>query len=411
MSLPVTEPSLPQRMAWSLVITLAGLLGVALLDKLLVIRLGPDAVAQWAQLQAMTELVNGLLGAGLVPGLMVLAAHAPSRAVAWQLLQAATRLGLWTALPLALALAVLIGLQVLSVADLPEASPLPLLTVLSAWLGCAQLLLAGFWMARGEPGRALALSLVLTLGSVGLALFCPASQLLIVQTLWRLLLAGILLVGVWPFGPGRGTPHPLALRRFLWMGLAIGLLSPLSQLLARELLLDRAGWQAMAGMQGLWRLSGWVLVPLAGMLSLGLLPRWAAAHSAPDHARRVCREGLPVILPGLLLLVFCWTWQPALSRWLLDDAFVVSPVVAAGFLAGDGLRLIAWVFLNGLMAARQTGAVLVTELCSLPLFLVLMALCGTRLDLDLAAGCYVMAYAIYAFSTGFWLLRTTARQA
>jgi O-antigen/teichoic acid export membrane protein len=421
--------------AWSLAITLAGLAGVALLDKLLTVRLGAVAMAQWAQLQSLGELVAGIVGAGLTQGLVVLAAPAGSHALQMRWLWLSVLMGLAITAPLALValLPAVVGAWPAgwSQAALPDVArdwlaghldalsdPALLVAVVmaGAWLGIGQMQLNSLWVARGHLATSFVVGVALTAASLLAGLLAPAADLPLWLSLVRLLLLALLLTLVW-IGAREHVRTPdwrhwarssrTEMARFLWMGVAIGLLTPAGQMLARASVAEAHGWEAVAAMQGLWRMGNWVGGVAAGLLALWLLPRWSRA-GAPPPAARLLRDGLRVVLPAWLCLLALWWWQTPLAGLLFDARFAVAPQVAAGFLLGEAVRALAWIFLFGLMAARRTWAVVLTEFASLPLFATLTWAVPTRGLADVGL-LYLLTYVVYAVSLALCLVRRPRR--
>ena len=412
--------------AWSLAVTLAGLAGVAALDKLLTVRLGAVAMAQWSQLQSLGELVAGVVGAGLTQGLVVVAASAGNHALQMRWLWLSVLMGLATTLPVVL-LAVVPGvagglLQAPTDATLSTRAALPAITFLvghldaladpallvavtlaGAWLGIGQMQLNALWVARGHLATSFVATVILTLASLLAGALAPAAQLPLWLALARALLLAVLLALVWlgvrPYIASADWRHwardrRAELARFMWMGVAIGLLTPTGQMLARASVAAQHGWEAVAAMQGLWRMGGWVGSIAAGLIALWLLPRWSRAGH-PPAARSLLRDGLRVVLPAWLCLLAVWWWQGPLAALMFDAGFAAPPAVAAGFLLGEAIRAFAWIFLFGLMASRRTLAVVLTEFASLPLFAALVWLVPTA-GLGGVGALYALTYCAYA---------------
>lgn len=405
--------------AWSLAITLAGLAGVAALDKLLTVRLGAVALAQWSQLQSLGELVAGVVGAGLTQGLVVLAAPAGNHALQMRWLWLSVLMGLAATLPVAL-LAGVPGLPVGarlagSLDALADPALLAAVTLTGAWLGIGHMQLSALWTARGHLATAFVVTVGLTAASLLAGLLAPAGDLPLWLAGSRALLVAALLALVWagvrphvvaPDWRHWSRAHRAELARFLWMGVAIGVLTPVGQMLARSSVAAQHGWEAVAAMQGLWRMGAWVGSVAAGLMALWLLPRWSRAGH-PPAARTLLRDGMKVVLPAWLCLMAVWWWQAPLATLMFDARFAVPPAVAAGFLFGEAVRAFSWIFLFGLMASRRTLAVVITEFASLPLFATLVWLVPTT-GLAGVGQLYAGTYLAYAASLA---LCFTARKA
>jgi len=401
---------------WSLAITLAGLAGVAALDKLLTVRLGAVAMAQWSQLQSLGELVAGVVGAGLTQGLVVLAAPAGDHALQMRWLWLSVGMGLLVTLPVALLLGApgmpLAGWLAGSLDALADPRLLAAVTLAGAWLGIGQMQLGALWTARGHLATAFVVTFGLTAASLLAGAMAPRDDLPLWLAGSRALLVAALLALVWlgvrphvtsPEWRRWSRAHRTELARFLWMGLAIGVLTPVGQMLARSSVAMQHGWEAVAAMQGLWRMGAWVGSVAAGLMALWLLPRWSRAGH-PPVARTLLRDGLKVVLPAWLCLLALWWWQAPLARLMFDARFAVPPAVAAGFLLGEAVRAFSWMFLFGLMASRRTLAVVLTEFASLPLFAALVTLVPTS-GLAGVGALYALTYVVYASSLALCFVR------
>jgi hypothetical protein len=412
--MPIESAASTRRtVAWSLAVTVAGLAGVTLLDKLLTVRLGAVSFAQWSQLQSLGEVVAGMVGAGLTQGLVVLASPGGSHALQMRWLLLSVQMGLLVTLPVALLLGVFATGGATGMLDaLSQPGLLAAATLAGAWLGIAQLQLNALWVARGHLPTSFAVALGLAAASLLASALAPAGEVPLWLAATRIAAALVLLVLVWLGAREHiasddwrqwSRAHRAELARFLWMGVAIGVLTPAGQMLARASVADAHGWEAVAAMQGLWRMGGWVGSVAAGLMALWLLPRWSRG-GRPADAATLLRDGMRVVLPAWLCLLAVWWWQAPLAALMFDAGFAVPPVVAAGFLIGEGIRAFSWIFLFGLMASRRTLAVVVTELASLPLFAMLVT-CIPTAGLDEVGGLYALTYVAYAGAMALCLAR------
>jgi hypothetical protein len=142
----------------SLSFVLAGLLGRAVTDKLLVAQGGAPAVAGWAQISSVSDIVSGVSLAGIGTALTVLAASKPGHErLAW------LKPALIVSLTLSL-LAAMAGLVFLpGVSLLPGQAGLLPGALLAGWLSVAPGLLVALLIGTGGAGRA---TLLVVLGFV-----------------------------------------------------------------------------------------------------------------------------------------------------------------------------------------------------------------------------------------------------
>lgn len=386
-------------------VVLVGLVGRALIDKLLVLRGGAELVAHWAQLTSLADLVLGVTLAGIGTGLTGRIAALPATRHR-SLLNEALRFGL-----AASALGLLAGAALLATGHLVSLPPatqnlvLPALVV--GWLGVAPGLLSAWLLGRSEPGRATLLSAaMLGLMIAGLALADPGHEmagLLAGQALGGLALTAFLLRGTASWSAAWRQGHEL--RPFIVASLAIGILSPAATAFARQEIANAASWQTAGAVQALWRSSEWITAIAAGVLSAHSLPHLAAATDRGQFIVELRRAAQRVLLPSLLCLALAWLYLPQLLALLYRDDLPVTRADALPFFIGDGLRMTAWIFLFGLFARGAGRAVTLGEFLSLPLFAGLLLLAPVQMELATIGLCWLAAYACYAAFNAWALLR------
>lgn len=392
-------PELNSSLSWikALSLVCVTLCARALLDKLLAWQAGPMLVALWAQYQSLVDLVAGITLVGLGQGLTVYAAR---REHAFGvLLRAGTVWGLL--------LSGLLGLLVLALLPLfsrvfPTSTSLQgewvVLAVAAGWLSVLPGLFLAWWQGRQQRGRmvlVLALSWLPLLAS-GLGLWGAPDlrRLLWVQVSTQaVLLIGMLLLhwhSYWQGGTWRGSPLP----RYLWAGLSVGILSPLSLLWLRAQLAAQLSWDDVAQLQALWRLTEWVTGLVASILFLLYLPRLAQQHSPAEHGAQMRRIWRVVFYPAALVLLLLALLRVPLLTLLYDARFVMPGSAAVLFVLGDCLRIAAWVPLLGLFARERVAAIALGECLSLPLFALLITVVRPA-SLQTTAVLYVLAYLLY----------------
>jgi len=383
-------------------VILAGLAGRAGVDKILALRGGPDMVALWAQLQSVVDLVCGVALAGIGSGLTVLVAQAHADAL--RLLRCSIRPALCTSL--AAALLTLAAAPMLA-GRFAGGEMSADLVALAAAVGCAAVLpglLCAYWLGRHRQDLILLLTLLGIVPLIAVALFSaigafPGNALMVQG---GVALAVTLVLIDWRRGAARpaadvqATDHARRqLFHYLPVGIAIGLLSPASVIVARGLLADSLTLRDAGFVQALWRSSEWVTGGAAGVLSLLFLARLSAAWGSGDFLRELARSGLAVLLPAAVLLLAIYANQRIVLATLYDAQFVVSDRAAALFLLGDWLRIASWVFLFALYAMRRTLLIIVGEVFSLPLYALLLHLYSASMTLELAGLLYFLSYLSY----------------
>ena len=353
-------------------------------------------MALWAQLSSVVELASGVALAGVGTGIAVYVARTSAPARQLELLREALRLGLAVAFPVALGIA-LAGLFAFErLFDEKLSRSLLLLGAAAGWLSVIPGTVNAYWLGQQRRARMLALAVVSALLMLAAAAFAPRAQvlaaLLVAQALPALVVLAVLRGRAVP-GRFRARAHPL--RRYLLPGLAIGLLSPASTLLARWTIGEGLSWHDAGVIQALWRISDWVCAPAAGVLSVYFLPRFAAARASGQLAREMRRAALVVLVPSAALLAALYLARGPLLALLYGPQFAPSAPTVALLYAGGLARIAAWIPLFALYAARRTGAIALGEWLSLPLFAALLLGAGAHLSLELAAAAWLGAYAAY----------------
>jgi hypothetical protein len=406
---------------------LTGVAGRTLLDGLISQRAGSATIAHWAQLNSVVELTAAIACAGLGPGVTVLVSRATSRSEQVAILRDA----LWLALALSALTAVVLGGWLVVGPGLDtEGSPrLVWLALTVGIFASAPALAVQAWQAQGHSFRTWGLTLIgLALGFFLVTqdfvlpapfqlMGTPPGSLLGASLLtslpilfWYLFRplgepSATLRAGLWSmrWGPlwplGRTVRFRTELFSYLPAGLSIGLLSPVSMIVARDQLGGALGWESAATVQAIWRSSEWSAALLSGMLSLYFLPRMSRAAAEPDHRAALRREVGRAIrwlwLPaGGLLLALVLIGPQWLSK-LFSLAVVPTREVLAVFLFAEWIRMGSWVLLQVLFATAAQGAIAAGELLSLPLFAALLWFQAPDLTLRAASLDYLGAYSSY----------------
>ncbi len=386
-------------------IILIDLLGRAGLDKVLALAGGPAMVALWAQLQSVLELVSGVAIAGVVQGLTVLITQVRESRDERSLLQSALKLGLGTSL--AMALVVALAAPALA-AWLTQGRIEPALFLLAAGAGCLTVIpatLSAYWLGKHQQQRMLRLALLV--GTVWLLVAVGAWQGLSLRGLMLLQCSALLIIGsvIWRYirkqsqvvdGLADGTKYFHKLVKFVPVGLAIGIMSPVSMLLIRGLLSGMLSWNDVGFLQALWRSSDWVTATAAGVLSLVFLPRLSSTYGSVRFKGEMMRAGRVVLIPAACLLALIYLNQRAMLATLYDARFAVSNETAALFMLGSWVRIVSWVFLFGLFAAHRTRMIVAGEMLSLPLLALLLWLFADGMTLERAALIYLASYIVYS---------------
>jgi O-antigen/teichoic acid export membrane protein len=267
----------------------------------------------------------------------------------------------------------------------------------------------GYWLGLQRRDLMLWLALGSAILAIGAAIIAPEPYVLACLALSQAVPAAVLLSFISNKGdtPGfRRHSHPL--RRYVLPGLSIGILGPLSLLVARATIGEALSWHDAGVMQALWRLSDWVAAFAAGILSALYLPRFAAHRAAPRLMSELKQAALATLLPSAVVFAALFYLHQPLLAALYDPGFKASDLAAALFFAGSLLRVASWIPLYALYANRSTAAITIGELLSLPLFAVLLLAARAGLTLELAGAFWAFSYAAYC-GFNFWALRRALR--
>jgi PST family polysaccharide transporter len=399
-------------------IILVDLLGRAGLDKVLALSGGPTMVALWAQLQSVVELVSAVTMAGVLQGLTVLVTQVNTARDERSLLRDALKLGLGTSL----AVALIVALASPELAAWLTRGRIGMgLFVLAALAGCISVVpatLNAYWLGKHQQQRMLGLallaSLILLLVAGGAWFGISLRGLIWVQTL----LLAFFGLAIWHYLRKLSRPkeqHELGreyfrkLIKFVPVGLAIGIMSPVSMLLVRGMLSDSISWNDVGFLQALWRSTEWVTATAAGVLSLIFLPRFSSTYGTARFKREMLRAGVMVLIPAACLLLLIYFNQRTLLAMLYDTRFVVSDQTAALIMLGSWIRIASWLFLFGLFSAHRTGLIIAGEILSLPLYALLLWLFADGMTLERTAWLYFASYLVYLVFNAAALLYSSRR--
>jgi PST family polysaccharide transporter len=386
------------------VIILIDLLGRAGLDKVLALAGGPVMVGLWAQLQSVVELVSAVTMAGVLQGLTVLITQMSASRDERSLLRGALKLGLGTSLAVALIVALASPELAVWLTQRRIETDLFLLAALAGCITVVPATLNAYWLGKHQQQRML-----------GLALLTSVILLLVAASAWfglslgglmwvQTLMLAIIGIVIWRYldklsrardGQEDGAEYFRKLVKFVPVGLAIGIMSPVSMLLVRGMLSGALSWSDVGFLQALWRSTEWVTATAAGVLSLIFLPRFSATYGSVRFKREMTRAGVMVLIPAACLLLLIFFNQRAMLATLYDARFVVSDETAALIMLGSWIRIASWLFLFGLFSAHRTGLIIAGEILSLPLYALLLWLFADGMTLERTALLYFVSYLVY----------------
>jgi O-antigen/teichoic acid export membrane protein len=391
------------RLVLTLAIVATGLAGRSAVDKALALRGGAELVALWAQLSTLMEMVAGVALAGVGAGLSVLVARTPLQERQYLFLRRALYLGLVVALPVALLVGAA-GWRLSGLLGGAALSPMSIaLAALVGWVAVAPGLVNSFWLGQQRRGLMLGLATWLAAITLTASLVAPAAFLLESLVVSQAAAAAALLLLARPADVPR-REEDRTLERYILPGVMIGILSPMSMVLARSAVGESLTWHDSGVLQALWRISDWICGIASGVLGVLYFPRFAAAH-ANGALRPVMRESVGAVLfPSAALFIVLYVLHRPLLALLYDDSFQAPATAVALLFAGSLVRIASWIALYALYAALRTRAIAFGELLSLPLFALLVILAGGHLSLELLGALWLASFLAYA-AFNFWALR------
>ena len=359
-------------------------------------------MALWAQLASIIEILAGIAGAGVATGLAVYAARTSLEERQRDFLREGLRVGILVTFVVAALIALTSPWTAERLSGGRIAAPLVALAAGAGWFSVIAVVVNGLWLGQQRRGRMLALAVVSAAVPLAAALLAPPPQVAVLVTIAHavpglaLLLA---LKGAAPRPRFRASSHPL--RRYVLPGLTIGILSPVSMLVARAAIGDGLGWHDTGVLQALWRVADWVCGIAAGVLSVYFLPRFAARGDLTAELLRAARW---VLLPAAAVFMVLLLVQEPLLAALYDDTFEAPRSAVALLFAGSLVRIASWIPLFALYAQRRTRAIAVGEFLSLPLFALLTVLAAADLSLTFTATLWLVSFAAY-LAFNLWAAR------
>lgn len=391
--------------------------------KVSALALGPSGVAMVAQLNTLVGLVHGVLGNGLTTGVVRLGAEfrdAPSRSA---LRATATRLAIVLGAVAMLAFAVLspwLSRWLLHDANWSLAMALGGVAIAALLLNGVVLAMAN---ADGQMTTVVRANAVLTIAS--LVVFAPSC--------WWFGLAGglygsvltyllALPVALWavrmhPRGWASTLTEPgdAGLRRkllsfypMLWANAAMG---PLAVLLVRDAVASSAGIDAAGQWQAAWRISEIYTGIVTGSVSLYFMPRLGQLAGQPRALRAEILRTLAIsiavtaCIAGVLMLL-----RTSVVRWVYAEAFTPAAELMPWQLAGDVLKMAAWICGFVLVAQSRSAWYIALEVL-VPVLYYLLARAwtplwgpsGATMAYAAASACHALM-AVWALR-GVWLPR------
>ncbi|MBF0126940.1 MAG: hypothetical protein HQM02_06980 [Magnetococcales bacterium] len=392
----------------SMSIVLVGLIGRAVIEKVLALQGGAAAVALWGQVGSLVDLLSGVGLAGIGVGVVVLVARERQASRRWGTLGVGVVFGLLLSGLLLGVLELFPRLLVILVGGLLPQELLRL-AGLAGWLGIVPGILNNYWQGRQYRLALFAWAVLVMVASMT-GILWRSEVPLMGRLLWaQIALAVLVALGLLTHftrhahGVGWGDAwRPLL--RYAPAGLSIGLLSPISSLIMRRELADALSWEDVGMIQAQWRVVDWVMALASGVMTYHFLPLLSAAMGK-EFDGQLGRMARWTLLPSALLMLVYWLFQEPILWLFYQSGFALSPRATALFLLGDWVRILSWIFLYTLYVRRQTWAIVFGEIFSLPLFATLLWLAPAPLAAWHVGALWVVSYCTYATFNGLMVLK------
>lgn len=201
-----------------------------------------------------------------------------------------------------------------------------------------------------------------------------------------------------------GRINPDIARRlggFALISATSALAAPLAQMLIRDGLANRLGWQTAGLWQALWKISEMHLMLLTTTLSLYFLPRFSEIKDA-NRLHQEVMNGYRFVLPlAIASASLIYLLRGFVVRVLLTAEFQPLTEVLGWQMVGDVLKISSWVMAYTMISHARVRIFIITELIFTALW-VALALGGANMDgLRGATIGYVLTYAAYGVTMIF----------
>ena len=376
------------------------------LDKLWMHSEGLSSIGQWAQLQTLSDLIGAPVGAGIGIGVTILAAQTPlsSQRI---LLVASGALGLLITLPLLL-------LTLFFYQDIGRWTGLEsihhhglVMAAIGGWLGTLTIQISAFLLGINQHFKALLIMIVSSLPtfltlSIGVALHTNS---LMEKTLLATVLSGLaFIIGFLFFiyqtlkqSSQSKTQFKKALHelsKFIYAGFAIGILTPLSMMIARSTIASHLDWNSVGMATALWRVSDWILCIAQAVLFFHFLPL-LSKEAGINLIPRIKRLVIQVFIPSLFGFFILFIFRKSIFSHLYSDQLQIDWEVCLLFWSGDACRVLAIIFLLALYILKGTKTISFVEFFSQPLLALLLIL-GAANSLIGVGKAHLLTYTLYA---------------
>jgi hypothetical protein len=379
----------------------------AIVDKIWITHGSIEIIGQWAQLQSVADFIAAPAFLGTGYGLTVLISQ-NQKNLHYSLLVSSCILGWLTCCPMLIG-AIFFSDQLTHLLSLDRQFVSPLILIsLIGWLGISSGQLSSFWLGKEERWKILVFTLVTGLPGILILTMIlmakPSNPILYV------LYAGICLaiaINLWivfslikNYSKGvlslpKIKKSLFSLAKYLPAGFSIGILTPVSTLIARSLIAQHLDWEAAGTATALWRASDWVLNCAQGVLYYYYLPKLSAQVIRGNFFGLIQKIATWILIPALIALLLLQIYRNPLLHWLYNEHVQFNWQMSALFWTGDFFRILAGIFLMGLYSLNASKSISIGEILSQPLFAFFLFM-GISNTLELVGFYHLFTYVIYA---------------
>lgn len=213
----------------------------------------------------------------------------------------------------------------------------------------------------------------------------------------------------WIKGLGRFWSNEAARHFFSVSGamLASGLAATAALLAVRASITRQDGLAETGQFDAAWNISMNHVTLILGSIQAYYLPLLSAARNPQERSRQIRGMMIVASLATAPVIVALAVLKPSVIAVLYSKAFAASPRFLRWTLAGDYLKVGAWVLMTPLLAARELGVFLSVDLLTQAIFLGSSKLCSRALGPPegAALGFLVSQAACFAVCFGYAHLR------
>jgi O-antigen/teichoic acid export membrane protein len=167
----------------------------------------------------------------------------------------------------------------------------------------------------------------------------------------------------------------LKLGHFSLMAIVSALTVPVSQIILRNMLINKLGIDAAGYWQGMMRVSDGYLMLITTSLSTYYLPKLSSLHTASELRREIF-NGYKIIIPAVLIgCILIYFLRFLIISILYTSDFVKMENLFLWQLIGDFFKMSAWILAFLLLAKAKTKLYIITEIGFSILFVLLGYLC------------------------------------